>query len=112
MKISGRSKSFDEPIGDLQDRMGTASLGGRGTSRVDRSAESTGRTQSGGGGGFSDDDDFNDDDDDDFWYEETLDRDSNKDHSHGGGAFKGAGNRHDRNTANSLLQKSLSGGRK
>ena len=63
MKISGRSKSFDEPIGDLQDRMGTASLGGRGTSRVDRSAESTGRTQSGGGGGgFSDDDDFNDDD--------------------------------------------------
>jgi hypothetical protein len=103
MKISSRSKTFDEPIEDLGDRMSAASLGRR---KVDRSAASLGNRSQGGSGGFSDDEDFNDDDeDDDFWYEETLDRDSNKDHSHGGGAFKGTGNRHDRNNANSLVQR-------
>ena len=90
MKISDRPSSFHEPMkamtGDKADGAATES-GPR--SHADKTYS----------------DSLSEDDEDDFWYEETLDRDSNKDHSHGSGAFKGAGKHHDRSSTKSLLRK-------
>ena len=90
MKISDGASSFLEPM-----RATTSD-------KVDRAATESG-PRSHDDKAYSDS--LSEDDDDDFWYEETLDRDSNKDHSHGSGAFKGAGKHHDRSSTKSLLRK-------
>ena len=100
MSLSTQSRAFAEPIDDVtklrEDLGGTRAIPG--SSNI-----GTGREHLQGNDDFIDDND-DDDDDDDFWYEETLDRDSNKDHSHGGGAFKGTAN----NRNSNLIKKSMS----
>ena len=96
MSLSNQSHTFDETIDDAIKLRGD--IGGTrpipGSYSVENEREH-----------FQGNDDLiDDDDDDDFWYEETLDRDSNKDHSHGGGAFKGTSNTRSSN----LMQKSIS----